>query len=77
MNYCLKVYKLSSVLVAYFDDFMSIIRPRSKNKSCSFMSLGYDCKISAHLDLYNFIYGEFSTNYSVLDSYLVLIISLR
>ena len=32
------------------------------------MSLEYACKISDHLGMYNFIYGEFSTSYSVLDS---------
>ena len=68
MNYCLKVYKLFSNLVAYFGDLMSIIRLRSKHESCSLMSLEYDCKISAQLDWYNFIYGMFSAIYSVLDS---------
>ena len=32
------------------------------------MSLEYSCKISAQMDMYNFIYGEFSANYSVLYS---------
>ena len=32
------------------------------------MSLKYFCKISAHLDMYNFSYGGYSTSYSVYDS---------
>ena len=32
------------------------------------MCLEYFCKISAHLDMYNFSYGEYSTNYLVYDS---------
>ena len=68
MNYYLKVYKLFSNLVAYFDGLMSIIRLRPKNESCLFMSLEYACKISDHLGMCNFIYGPFSTSYPVLDS---------
>ena len=50
MNYCLKVYKLSRMLVAYFDGLMSKIRLRSKHESCSLVSLEYACKISAQMD---------------------------
>ena len=30
------------------------------------MCLEYSCKVSIHLDIYNFIYWEYSPNYSVL-----------
>ena len=31
------------------------------------MCLEYYCKVSIHLDIYNFIYWEYSPNYSVLE----------
>ena len=47
---------------------MSRIRQKSKNESCSFISLKYFWKVSAQLDKYNFSYGRDSTNCSVSDS---------
>ena len=68
MKYCLKVFNLFSILVAYSGSLTSIIRLRSKHESYSFVSPEYACKILAQMDWYNFIYGTFSTIYSVLDS---------
>ena len=47
---------------------MSRIRQKSKNESCSIMSLEYFWKLSAQLGKYNFSYGRDSTNDSVSDS---------
>ena len=67
---CLRFYNLSSDLHDKFDHLKSIIRQKSKKKSCSYMSLGYLWKISAQLDQYNFSYERDSTNDSVSDSLL-------
>ena len=44
---------------------MDRIRQKSQHESCSVMSLEYSYKISAQLDMYNFIYEAFSVCYSV------------
>ena len=48
-DYDFMMYLLSGTLHANFEDLMSITRQKSKNESCSFMSIEYSCEISAHL----------------------------